>query len=123
MSTTLHPPRSKVKNNLTNCTKNQHFTGTSLVPLLLKRKGEMDQFFYAPACCRCGKAILDLNTANVSVSGWDFSKTKLETLADGTQVFALNCDGAGVFCKACDRDDRKPRTSADCCFQRDQRRA
>jgi hypothetical protein len=93
MKTTLHPPRKKVKKN---CTKMQH-PGTRLVPLLLKRKGEMDQIFYAPVCAGCGQPILDPQSANVVTVGWDFRQPVPLTETDGAKYFTLPADAAFVF--------------------------
>lgn len=103
-----------------NPAKSQHFCGTCLVPLLLKRQGEPDAFYYAPTCARCGKTILDFAGANVSVFGWDYGKPRKIATVDGVDFFALDAP-ALVLCKSCDSSDNKPWTPADCVFMRDQR--
>jgi len=103
--------------------KIQRFEGTRVIPLLLKRKGQPDAFFYAPACAACGAAILDLTNANVSTCGWDYSKPVKLASFDGADFYVLESDGAWTFCKSCDRSENKPWTPADCVFKNDQRRS
>jgi hypothetical protein len=117
--TTVRQPRKKVKKY---CTKLQQ-PGTRLVPLLIKRKRQVDCFFYAPACAQCGKAILDFENANVSVCNLASSKPVKLTSFDGATFYVLESDGAWVFCKSCDRSENKPWTGANYIFRDDQRRS
>src|SRR5262244_3907582 len=103
--------------------KNQRFAATHLVPLLIKREGQPDTFWYAPSCSKCGQVILDLTNANVSVRDWDYEKPAKLASFDGANFYVLNSDGAYVFCKSCDRSENKPWTPADCVFRNDQRRS
>ena len=119
MKTNVHPPRKKVNRT---CTEMQH-PGTRLTPLLLRRKGEPDQFFYAPCCQACGKVIFDFTNANVSTCGWNYEKPKFLAEFDGAKFYTLGDAQAFAFCKPCDRSENKPWTPADSVLKMDQRRS
>jgi hypothetical protein len=75
-------------------------TPTSLVPLLVQRKGKPDQIFWAPVCHSCRKPILDLRLANVACTSdnWEASGEILSNVG-GVKITRLGTIPAAVYCK------------------------
>jgi hypothetical protein len=96
--------------------------GTKLIPIQLRRRGRPSEFYYAAQCARCGKLILDFETANVSTMNWDFSDPTYVGKVGNARAYRLDAD-AFVLCReSCDSDGGVPWVPAKNVFRNDQRR-
>jgi hypothetical protein len=98
-------PQSPVVNRSRNISKpqSQPDVATSLVPLLVQRKGQPDHIFWAPVCASCRKPITNLKLANVACVNDNWSGPDEVLVAKpGLKISRLGETPAAVYCKSHD---------------------